>query len=236
MESTTCTPMSPLHGRHPVSTVDRSVFRTAGKPVTQGRKDDLVKDTVPTARCLRRSSPRNSPPCAEGVYLQNYTVNQQKLQISPALRQIPHVFLVLVLEWKVKFKTEVRAGSGSPWEAMLWIKEVDTVDTIDDLTSSRSVQRHHFPNFEMLDMKIPSALNKIIPNSYFRNRVSLEKQRAQTQDRFLKGRQIAFMFCGCFRVTGAHDTVLDYADLFTLTVRTTMFRNSIRSGTKLYYR
>ena len=68
MESTTCTPMSLLHGRHPVSTVDGSVFRTGKKnPV-----DDLVKDTIPTPRFLRRSSTRNSLPCAEGVYPQNF--------------------------------------------------------------------------------------------------------------------------------------------------------------------
>ena len=185
--------------------------------------------TVPTARCLRRSSPRNSPPSAEGAYLQKYTVNQQKFQIS----DLHFVFSC----WKVKFKTEVCACSGSHWEAMLWIKEVDTVDTIDDLKSSRSVQRHHFPNFEMLDMKIPSALNKIIKNSFFRNRVSLEEQRAQTQDRFLRGRQIAFMFCGV-SVSLVHMIPCLTTRTSSLSpVRTTMFRNSIRSGgTKLYYR
>ena len=57
-----------------------------------------------------------------------------------------------------------------------------------------------------------------------------------------------------FRVTGAHDTVLDYADLFSVDLRnddvmqfsitliyslslfvTTMFRTSIQDGTKFYY-
>ena len=50
---------------------------------------------------------------------------------------------------------------------MLWIKEVQMVDSVDDLKSSRSVQGHHFPNLKMLDAKIASALNKIIQNSYF---------------------------------------------------------------------
>ena len=35
--------------------------------------------------------------------------------------------------WSVRFKTEVCACSGSLSEAMLWIKEVEMVDTIDDL-------------------------------------------------------------------------------------------------------
>ena len=43
--------------------------------------------------------------------------------------------------------------------------------------------------------------------------------RAQKEDRFLQGRQIAFMIYDYFRVTGAHDTVLDYADLFSVSLR-----------------
>ena len=121
--------------------------------------------------------------------------------------------------WKVRFKTEVCASSGSPSEAMLWFKEVKILDTIDDLKSSRSVQEHRFPNFEMLDVKIASALNEIIRNSHFRERVSVEEPRARTQDRFLRGRQMAFMIYEYFRVTGVHDTVLDYADLFALTLQ-----------------
>ena len=58
----------------------------------------------------------------------------------------------------------------------------------------------------MLDAKIASARNKIIQNSQFK--VGLEEQKAQKEDRFLRGRQIAFMIYDHFRVTGAHDTVL----------------------------
>ena len=68
----------------------------------------------------------------------------------------------------------------------------------------------------MLHAKIASALNKIIPNSQFKKEVSLEEQKAQKEDRFPRGRQIAFMIYDYFRVTGAHDTVLDYADLFSV--------------------
>ena len=67
-------------------------------------------------------------------------------------------------------------------------------------------------------MRIASALNKIIQNSYFKKKVSLEEQKAQQEDRFLRGRQVAFMTHDYFRVTGAHDTVLDYADLFSVTL------------------
>ena len=71
----------------------------------------------------------------------------------------------------------------------------------------------------MLDVEIAFALNKIIQNSHFKKKVSLEEQTAQKVERFLRGRQIAFMIHDYFRVTGAHDTVLDYADFFSITPR-----------------
>ena len=72
---------------------------------------------------------------------------------------------------------------------MLWIKEVEMVDSLDELKSSRTVCGKDFPNFEMLDAKIASALNKIIQISHFEKKVSLEEQKAQKEDRFLRGRQ-----------------------------------------------
>ena len=104
-----------------------------------------------------------------------------------------------------------------PSDAMLWIKEVEMVDSSNELQSSPSVYGKDFPNFEMLDAKIAPALNKIIQNSQFKEKVSHEKQKAQKEDRFLRGRQIAFMIYDYVRVTGAHDTVLDYAYLFSVT-------------------
>ena len=72
---------------------------------------------------------------------------------------------------------------------------------------------------EMLDAKIASALNEFIQNTYFKKKVSLEEQKAQKEDWFLRGKQMAFMIYDYFRVTGAHDTVLDYADLFSINLR-----------------
>ena len=117
--------------------------------------------------------------------------------------------------WKIRFKTKVSSCSGFPSEAMLWIKEVEIITSVDDLKSSRSIQGYtHFPNFKMLDARMASALNKIIQNSYFKKKVSPEEQKAQKEDRFLRGRQIAYMI-----VSGAHDTVLDFSDLFSITLR-----------------
>ena len=65
--------------------------------------------------------------------------------------------------------------------------------SLEELKSSRSVVGKDFPNFEMLDAKIASALNKIIQNSQFKKKVSLREQKAQKEDWFLRGRQIALL-------------------------------------------
>ena len=67
-------------------------------------------------------------------------------------------------------------------------------------------------NFEVLDARIASALTKIIYNSHFKRRISLEEQKVQTQDRFLRGRQIAYLIYD-------HSSVENYADLFTISLR-----------------
>ena len=43
--------------------------------------------------------------------------------------------------------------------------------------------------------------------------------KAQKEDRFLRGRQIAYLIYEYFRVTGANDSVENYADLFTIVLR-----------------
>ena len=70
------------------------------------------------------------------------------------------------------------------------------------------------PNFEVLDARIASALNKIIHNSHFKRRISLEKRKAQKEDRFLRGRQIAYLISEYFWVT-----VENCADQFTISLR-----------------
>ena len=102
---------------------------------------------------------------------------------------------------------------------MLWIKEVELVDSVDDLKSSCSVRGIQMPHFEVLDAKFASALNIIIHNTQLKRKVSLEEQKAQKEHRFLRGRQIAYLIYEYFRVTGANDSVENYADLFTFVLR-----------------
>ena len=102
---------------------------------------------------------------------------------------------------------------------MQWIKEVELVDSVDELETSSSIHGISMPNFEVLDARIASALNKIIHDSHFKRRFSLEEQKAQKQYSFLRGRQIACLIYDYFQVTGIQDSVENYADLFTISLR-----------------
>ena len=93
------------------------------------------------------------------------------------------------------------------------------VESVDDLKSSCSARGIRMPNCEVFDAKIASALNRVIHNTRFKKKISLEEMKAQKEDRFLRGRQIAYLIYEYFRVTGANDSVENYADLLTIVLR-----------------
>ena len=169
-------------------------------------------------RCQSGPSAKNSVIFSGGDSSKNYGADQQRLQISDLhLDKFPTP--ATFASWKIRFKTEVCTCSQFPTEAMQWIKEVELVDSVDELRSSSSTRGISMPNFEVLDARIASALNKIIHNSQFKRRISLEEQKAQKQDSFLRGRQIAYLIYEQFRVTGTDDSVENYTDLFTISLR-----------------
>ena len=183
---------------------------TAEKSEIPERDQDL--------RCQSGPSAEDSVIFSGGDYSKNYGADQQRLQISDLHFDkfpTPATFAC----WKKRFKTEVCTCSQFPTEAMQWIKEVELVDSVDELKSSSSTRGISMPNFEVLDARIASALNKIIHNSQFKRKISLEEQKAQKEDRFLRGRQIAYLIYEQFRVTGTHDSVVNYTDLFTISLR-----------------
>ena len=144
--------------------------------------------------------------------------DQQRLQISDLHFDKFHDPAIHAC-WKIRFKTEVCTCTQFPTEALLWIKEVEMVESVDDLKSSCSVRGNRMPDFEVFDAKIASALNRIIHNTRFKRKVSLEEQKAQKEDSFFRGRQIAYLIPEFFRVTGANDSVENYADLITIALR-----------------
>ena len=127
-------------------------------------------------RCQSGQSAENSVIFSGGDFSKNYGADQQRLQISDLHFDkfpTPATFAC----WTIRFKTEVCNCSQFPTEAMQWIKEVEMVDSVDDFRSSSSIRCISMPNFEVLDARIASALNKIIHNTQFKRKVSLEEQK-----------------------------------------------------------
>ena len=58
-----------------------------------------------------------------------------------------------------------------------------------------------------------------IQNSNFRKKVRLEEQKARKGWPKHSQKEIASLIYECFRVTGAHETILEFKDLFSVLLR-----------------
>ena len=133
---------------------------------------------VQDQRCQSGQSAKNSVIFSGGDSSKNYGADQKRLQISD-LHFDKFRNPATCACWKIRFKTEVCTCSQFPTEAMHWIKEVEMVESADDLTSSRSIRGIPGPNFESLDAKIASALNRIIQNTASRKRSVWRNERSK---------------------------------------------------------
>ena len=134
-------------------------------------------------KCQSGPSAKDSVIFSGGDFSKNCGADQQRLQISDLhFDKFPTTATFAC--GKIRFKTEVCTCSQFPTEAMQWIKEVELVDSVDELKSSSSVRGISMPNLEVLDAKIASALNKIIHNSQFKRRISLEEQKGPDRGPF----------------------------------------------------
>ena len=185
--------------------------------------------------CRSGQSSKNSVILSGGDSSKNNGADQQRLQISDLHSDkfpSPATFAC----WKIRFKTEVCTCSQFPTEAMQWIKEVEMVDSADELKSSSSVRGMRMRNFEVLDAKIASALNRIIHNSHFKRRVSLEKQKAKNRGPFPSRQTDCLLdlrsllgYCEPMIPLRTMPTYLLF--LFEMMI----FKNLILSGTEFYY-
>ena len=119
------------------SRFDGSVFSRTGKPVA--RSEEVNKDTITTPRLVRTSSGSlhlvQNECIHKGIWLNSKDSRSQNFISTDSLQ------LFTFSCWRIRVKTEVCACSGSSSKAMLWIKEVD------DLESSCFDSGVSFPGF-----------------------------------------------------------------------------------------
>ena len=121
-------------------------------------------------RCQSGQSAKSSVIFSGGDSFKELWADQQRLQISD-LHFDKFPTLATFACWRIRFKIEVCTCSQFLTEALHWIKEVEIVDSVDDLMSSSSFRGILMPNFEVLDARIASALNRIIHNSHLTRRI-----------------------------------------------------------------
>ena len=101
--------------------------------------ESQTPNTALNPRCQSGPSARNSFDPNEGRFSKNYGADQQRLQTSD-LHFDKFSTSATFACWKIRFKTEVCSCSQFPTEAMLWIKEVEMVNSVDHLKCSRSIR------------------------------------------------------------------------------------------------
>ena len=112
------------------------VRECTGNSVARGTERN--RETIPNPTSARRPSTMNSlfpaegriPPELHGWSINNWRSWSFILTNSPTPSSLSC--------WKMRFKTQVRACSSSSLEATFWIKEVEMVDSVDDVKSSRA--------------------------------------------------------------------------------------------------
>ena len=132
---------------------------------------------------------------------QNYVVGQQRQQMSE--RQLGKVPTPSAFScWMMRFKNQVTTCSDFHLRLCCASRKWRWLILWTSLNPRDQFMERIFQILTCSTREVASALNKIIQNSQFKKKVSLEEQKALKEDWFLRGRQIAFMIYDYFRMTG----------------------------------
>ena len=116
-----------LHSSDPSATGSMPVQVSTGRPVARG--EERIGSATPMPMTAGRPSTMNSFLPAE--IPQNSIAVQHRLQISELLfDKFPTLSSFSC--WKIRFKTQVSSSSDFPSDAVLWIKEVEMVNSVDE--------------------------------------------------------------------------------------------------------
>ena len=96
--------------------------------------------------------------------------------------------------WIVNFRTEV-CSKRIPRSLLQRIKEIEAAKPLDDLITPKSITGKDFPDYEELDLMMASALKRCYDKqTHFRKKISVEEQRGQKDNRFLRETETNCLF------------------------------------------
>ena len=94
----------------------------------------------------------------------------------------------------VNFRAEVRAKAKNLALALQWIKEIEAASSLKDLINPKSITGKEFSDYEELDLMMAAEVKRCYDKyPHFQQRIRVEEQRAQKDNRFLRGSQIAYL-------------------------------------------
>ena len=163
---------------------------------------------------------------------QNSMVGQQRQQISELQFNNFPTFSTFLC-WKIRFKNQVTICTDFSWDAMSWIKEVQVVDSLEELKSSQSIHGK-IPIFEMLGREDCFCSKQ--DHSEFpvqEGRSVLEEQKAGKMTAFFENDKSPSWSTKSYWRSWYRHWIMQIYSLSLFVMR--MFRNSIKDGTKFYY-
>ena len=99
------------------------------------------------------------------LILKNWMVEQPRNQVSEKhFDEFPNPWTFQC--WNTSFKTEGCSCCNFPTEAMLWIRDVEMAESVDDLKMSQSVGGCRFPNFMIYEyFRVTHAHEAVLNNT-----------------------------------------------------------------------
>ena len=132
-------------------------------------------------------------PFVEEAYPPNYMVGQPKNHISEMHFEkfcTPSSLSGL----RTSFETEVCSGFYCTSDTMRWIKDVEMATFADNAKTSQSIFGYNSQTPRCLMQRLlPLSLKRSSQIRTSRKRINPEEQKAQLDNRFLRGRKIALM-------------------------------------------
>ena len=102
--------------------------------------------------------------------------------------------------WVVNFRADVCAKAKNLALALQWIKEIEAASSLKDLINPKSITGKDFSDYEELDLMMAAELKRRHDKyPHFQKRIRVEEQRAQKDNQFLRGSQIAYLIYEYFR-------------------------------------
>ena len=94
----------------------------------------------------------------------------------------------------MNIRAEVFAEAKNLALVLQWIKKIEAASSLEDLVNPKSITGKDFYDYEELDLMMAAELKWCYDRySYFQKRIRVKEQRAQKDNRFLRGSQIAYL-------------------------------------------